>query len=60
MEELRQPIRSVLSGEGDGQAVVLPATNRRGKEFRCRVVLTPLVNRERQIRGVMLTMEEAT
>jgi hypothetical protein len=35
------------------------ATNRRGKEFRCLVSITPLVNRDRQIRGAILLMEEA-
>jgi two-component system CheB/CheR fusion protein len=38
--------------------VDLDATNRRGKDFRCRVSLTPLLNRARQVRGVILLMEE--
>jgi two-component system, chemotaxis family, CheB/CheR fusion protein len=59
VEELRQPIRAVLSGESDYKTVELEATNRRGREFRCRVSLSPLVNRARQIRGVLLVMEDA-
>jgi two-component system CheB/CheR fusion protein len=60
VEDLRHPIRAVLAGDADGESVVVPATNRRGKEFRCQVVLNPLVNREQQIRGVILMMEEVS
>jgi two-component system CheB/CheR fusion protein len=60
VEELRQPIRALLTGDVDRETVELDATNRRGREFRCRVSLTPLINRARQIRGVILLMEEAT
>ena len=60
VEELKQPIRAILSGESDGQTVVLNATNRRGKELQCRVALSPLVNRDREVKGVILLMEEAT
>jgi two-component system CheB/CheR fusion protein len=60
VEELKQPIRAVLSGESDGQTLVLDATNRRGKELRCRVGLTPLINRDREVNGVILLMEETT
>ena len=59
VEELRQPIRAVLTGESPGDTAVLDATNRRGREFRCRVSIAPLLDRERQIRGVMLSMEDA-
>ena len=58
VEELRQPIKAVLTGDADRETVELDAANRRGREFRCRVVLTPLVNRARQIRGAILLMEE--
>jgi two-component system, chemotaxis family, CheB/CheR fusion protein len=59
VEELRAPIRAVLAGESGLEAVELDATNRRGRELRCRVSLSPLINRERRIRGVILLMEEA-
>ncbi|MCA1843156.1 MAG: PAS domain-containing protein, partial [Actinobacteria bacterium] len=59
VEELRQQIKGVLAGEVDRDAVELDATNRRGKEFRCRVELSPLLNRDRQIRGVILLMEDS-
>jgi two-component system CheB/CheR fusion protein len=59
VEELRQPIRAVLAGGSGGEAVEIDATNRRGRDFRCRVAMTPLVNAARLIRGVILAMEEA-
>ena len=58
VEELRQPIRAVLNGESPAETVEVAANNRRGKEFRCQVSLTPLLNRDRQINGVILLMEE--
>ncbi len=58
VEELRQPIRALLAGDSDHHIVELDATNRRGREFRCRVSLTTLVDRARQIRGAILLMEE--
>ena len=58
VEELREPIKAVLSGESNGETVVLAAINRRGKEFRCQVAMNPLINRDRKIHGVILLMEE--
>ncbi|MDQ1497061.1 MAG: two-component system, chemotaxis family, CheB/CheR fusion protein [Actinomycetota bacterium] len=58
VEELRPLIRAVLAGDSERETVDLEATNRRGREFRCRIVVTPLLNRARQIRGAILLMEE--
>jgi two-component system CheB/CheR fusion protein len=59
VEELRQPIKAILTGgASDHLTVDLDATNRRGKDFSCRVSMTPLLNRARQVRGVILLMEE--
>jgi two-component system CheB/CheR fusion protein len=60
VEELRQPIKAILAGESGHLAVELEATNRRGREFRCHVSLDPLLSRAREIRGVILVMEEVT
>ncbi len=60
VEELRQPIKAILTGDSDHLTVELDATNRRGREFRCYVSLDPLLNRDRQIRGAILLMEEIT
>jgi two-component system CheB/CheR fusion protein len=58
VEELNASLRSVLSGDSGGERVELKAVNRRGREFQCLVTLTPLINRDQQIRGVILVMEE--
>ncbi|MGH9009995.1 MAG: CheR family methyltransferase [Acidimicrobiia bacterium] len=59
VEELRQPIKAVLAGDSDHETLELDATNRRGKDIQCRVSITPLVNRQREIRGMILLMEVA-
>lgn len=60
VEELRGCIKTVLSGDSVRERIVLDSTNRRGREFRCSVSLVPLLNRDRDIRGVILLMEETT
>ncbi len=57
-EDLRAGIRAVLAGESDDEAVSLAATNRRGKDFRCRVTMAPLLSRQQEIRGVILLMQD--
>ncbi len=58
VEQLRPPVRAVLSGRSAFQEVVLQATNRRGKAIQCRVTCTPLAGAERDTQGVILLMEE--
>ncbi|MFL5574676.1 MAG: CheR family methyltransferase [Gemmatimonadaceae bacterium] len=56
-EQLKPPIRSVLSGEADIQTLTIPATNRRGKAIECRVTVSPLAGAGRETRGVIFVME---
>ena len=58
VEQLRPPVRAVLSGKSAFQEVMLQATNRRGKAIQCRVTCTPLKGAERDTQGVILLMEE--
>jgi two-component system CheB/CheR fusion protein len=58
VEELRSSIKAVLAGDAAAERVELTATNRRGKDFHCQVALTPLLNRDREIRGVVMLMED--
>ncbi|MBL1173723.1 CheR family methyltransferase [Pantanalinema sp. GBBB05] len=61
VEQLRQPIRSCLSGLSDQVSeVILEAINRRGRSFPCRVTCTPLVGIHGQTQGVILLMEEGS
>jgi two-component system CheB/CheR fusion protein len=58
VEQLRNPIRAVLSGRARFQEIVLAATTRRGKAIQCRITCTPLVGAEGNTQGVILLMEE--
>ena len=58
VDQLRQPIRDVLSGAEDVSAVTLDAVNRRGKPFPCKVSCTPLSSDSGERLGVILLMEE--
>jgi two-component system, chemotaxis family, CheB/CheR fusion protein len=58
VEQLRNPVRAVLTGRATFQEAVLEATNRRGKAIQCRVTCTPLVGAEGETQGVILLMEE--
>jgi two-component system CheB/CheR fusion protein len=54
-ETLKKPLRAALHGESP-PAVVVRATNRRGRTVDCRVACTPLVH-VRDVGGVILFME---
>jgi two-component system, chemotaxis family, CheB/CheR fusion protein len=56
--ELRTTIRECLSGESEYTDVVIPATNRRGRAVFCHVTGSPLVGADKDIRGVILLMDE--
>jgi two-component system CheB/CheR fusion protein len=58
VEDLRSPIRTVLAGKSDQVQVDLRASHRRGRDFICRVSLAPLLSKQRDVRGVILFMEE--
>ena len=57
-EELEATIRAVLAGGSLGEQLVVGATDRRGRDFRCQVSITPLLRRDGPIRGAILLMEE--
>ena len=57
VEQLRNPVRAVLSGRATFQEVVLEATNRRGKAFSA-AHLQAVGGAERDTQGVILLMEE--
>jgi two-component system CheB/CheR fusion protein len=57
-EQLRDAIRTCLSGQSDLQELVLKATNHRGRSITCRVRFNPLIGVDREREGVILLMEE--
>src|SRR5262249_23095550 len=58
VEQLRQPIRNVLSQDGPQASLRLEAVNRRGKRMRCAVRVTPMRGSGAEIRGAIVLMEE--
>ncbi|MFN6528811.1 CheR family methyltransferase [Nostoc sp. ChiSLP03a] len=54
VEQLRSPIRESLSGKKQFQEMILDATNRRGRQIKCYVAITPLLGIEMQ--GAVLMM----
>ena len=58
VEKLRQPLRDVASGEPHAPELVLPATNRRGKAFRCRMTISAMAGADGRAPGAILLMDE--
>lgn len=58
VEQLKGPVRAALSGEEQRQELILPATNRRGRSFQCRVTCLPLGSRrDGGVSGAIIMME---
>lgn len=58
VEQLKQPLRASQSGKSSREELVVTATDRRGREFQCRVVCLPLGNSSNgEVSGVIVMME---
>jgi two-component system, chemotaxis family, CheB/CheR fusion protein len=57
-EQLRAGLRACLNGSGGHMEQVVPATNRRGRAITCRITATPLTGGNKEVRGVILLMDE--
>ncbi len=55
LEQLRAPIRDSLSGKEKFQEMILDATNRRGRQIKCYVAITPLFGTEMEGAVLMMT-----
>jgi two-component system, chemotaxis family, CheB/CheR fusion protein len=58
VEQLRQPIRAVLSGDVPRAELTVDCLNRRGKPIRCPIHCTPLTGGGGEMLGAILVMEE--
>ncbi|WP_298919003.1 CheR family methyltransferase [uncultured Nostoc sp.] len=56
IEQLRSPIRESLSGKKQFQEIILNATNRRGRQIKCYLAITPLLDISMQ--GAVLMMAD--
>jgi two-component system CheB/CheR fusion protein len=60
VERLKTHIRDCLAGKGSGEELVLDATNRRGRNFNCKVTFLPLLDSSGdRVSGIIVMMEEA-
>ncbi|ACC79048.1 CheR family methyltransferase [Nostoc punctiforme] len=56
VEQLRSPIRDSLSGKKQFQEMIFDATNRRGRQIKCYLAITPLLGMD--IQGAVLMMAD--
>ncbi|QKQ74914.1 CheR family methyltransferase [Nostoc sp. TCL240-02] len=56
VEQLRSPIRDSFSGKKQFQEMILDATNRRGRQIKCYLAITPLLGMD--IQGAVLMMAD--
>jgi two-component system, chemotaxis family, CheB/CheR fusion protein len=56
LEQLRSPIRDSISGKKQFQEMILDATNRRGRQIKCYLAITPLLGMD--IQGAVLMMAD--
>jgi two-component system CheB/CheR fusion protein len=57
-DHLRTSMRACLAGDGNFTELQLAATNRRGKAITCCITASPLVDGNKEVRGVILMLEE--
>lgn len=57
VDQLREPVRTCLSGESRRETFLTRAMNRRGRAIETQVICTPLA-REDGIQGVVILMEQ--
>jgi two-component system CheB/CheR fusion protein len=58
VDQLKSPLRAVLTASSPREEVVLDAVNRRGKAFQCRVLCMPLtIGGDGKVSGAIVLME---
>ena len=60
LEQLKQPIKAILSGEDDFSDSVHSTLNRRGKPINCKITMVQRGEKNDGVRGVILLMEDIT
>ena len=56
VEQLRVPIRDILSSKKKFQEILINGTNRRGKQIRCYIAFSPLISNN--IEGIIMMMTD--
>lgn len=58
VDQLKKPIRACLQEKSERQALVVQARNRRGKDICCKVMISPLLDSDREVQGIISLIEE--
>lgn len=59
VESIRSAVRDALAPGGSSSTIAVDAVNRRGRQFRCRVQVLPLLGRSEVPYGAILLMSDA-
>jgi two-component system, chemotaxis family, CheB/CheR fusion protein len=60
IEQVRPTLRAAMSGQDGTQSTVIQATNRRGRNVTCRVTCSPLLDNDKNLRGVIVLVVDET
>ncbi|RPH74842.1 PAS domain-containing protein, partial [bacterium] len=59
IDQLKKVVLDCLNKDCGSQETTIPARNRRGRDFLCKVGVTPLVKDGKEVLGAVLTLDEA-
>src|SRR5215217_6057132 len=60
IEQVRPTLKAAMSGEEGTQSTMIEATNRRGRTVTCRVTCSPLLDSDKNLRGVIVLVVDET
>ena len=58
VDQIRPALRTAMSGDDGIRSTMVQATNRRGRTVTCRVTCTPLLDRDKTLRGVIMVVAD--
>jgi two-component system, chemotaxis family, CheB/CheR fusion protein len=58
VEKVRPALRAAMSGDNGTRSTVIQATNRRGRTVTCRVSCSPLLDSDKNLRGVIVVVAD--
>ena len=60
IEQVRPTLKAAMSGQDGTHSTTVKATNRRGRTVTCRVTCSPLVDNDKNLRGVIVLVVDET
>jgi two-component system CheB/CheR fusion protein len=58
VQELKNPLQSIMNDGMNPEEMVKDAINRRGRRIKCRVFISPFKGRQKEAQGAIIVMEE--